>query len=532
MAAGGRYSVPLFKLDKAYIHKRAENDAAAVKTLLWNTDFDGARELAAKTRSTDMFGDVRYAETLLWTYLMEESEEHRLAAENALREACEGCEEVRRESEEAGVISSFFYADELGALRPAIHAHALTLAGFAKLGQSFMEVKGRSFVTGAYHLRAALQLYEAAEEKAKALPADNGLQDSIKFGLGFFRLVASLVPEKFQWATQLIGFTADREGGVRRLREVHKNHGPYYTEAGAMVASMRFFLDEEVEEAKAMVLALLKERPRSVYLLNLLAGMYRFGGHIPEAVNTLHKAMELSKPHPQLRYAVGYTLSDLYFFVGDYEKAIPLQRAYFTKSLRKNFKAFCGWKLGFGMYMVKGEAAVKDIGRLYKKVIAHHIEDSESYDRFSKRKCEEFLRTMRISGVDAQLFPAIWMVEVHQCDLALARLGLAKDIMDSEPHTADQVALREYLVGACQVGKGNYDVGETHLRNALQVEVAQETWVGPYCYVSLAEAAYRKGKKQLAEEHIKRGRDGPSQFDFDGKQRMFLNKLAAKVAKM
>lgn len=97
------------------------------------------------------------------------------------------------------------------------------------------------------------------------------------------------------------------------------------------------------------------QRPSSVYLCASLAGMHRVKGEVQEAMALMQRSVSLSQRYPQLHLNQGYNLSDLHWFMGEYERAIPLQRAFLSGTKRDAFRAFCGWKLVFALWMTRSK---------------------------------------------------------------------------------------------------------------------------------------------------------------------------------
>ena len=88
---------------------------------------------------------------------------------------------------------------------------------------------------------------------------------------------------------------------------------------------------------------------------------------------------------------------------------------------------------------------------IYKKVIGEWSSESESYDRFSVRKCREFFDNKGYSEVEESLYPAIWAAELRQWDLALSKANHA--VSKANKDAVDELATAEYILGICQNGK-------------------------------------------------------------------------------
>ncbi len=465
--------------------------------------------------------------------MSEENEENRALAEKAMSETLEFIGYVKSKTEKPGFFS--FGEHELGAMRPVLEAHAVSIEAFATLGLAILEFRKKAYVSGGYHLRASWKAFEAAQELQKLVPADKVLTDIITFGLGFFALAISLLPPTFQWVAEFIGFRANRDEGMNGLMRVFNAKGPSSVEAGLLVSMIRFFFLDDVENAMAVTKALLEERPSSVYLCASLAGMHRYKGEVKEALELQLRGYALSAEYQQLHLSQGYSLSDLYWMTGEYEKSIPLAREYLYNTTSDRFRSFGGWKLGFAYWMT----GQKDlIAPLYNDVVEKWSKEVESYDRFSARKCKEFLANKGFTPVEELMLPSIWMAELKQWELAISKathalkLLLPKetapirvDFKKLSPATLEDAAVIEYVLGICEVGLGNVDVGLRHLRDAADANAPRETWITPYCNLAIAQAELKRDDLAVCEKFLTAA-ENPSvkQFDFDGRHKMACKK--------
>jgi len=530
--------VQVEKITKQDIVQWGRKDAGKVKDLLWQTKLNEAEVEAAK-HVGNMWGAQRFAETLLVIYIIEESDACREKAQRAINQCAELCAGIRSACEPAGIIMSWFGAETKDwPMREVVRVHAVAAEAFCRLAQAFVELKNKSFVSGAYHCRQAFGLYEealAGLNGSKRCKQDLVLRDSVCFGIGFGRLVASLIPEKFRWFAELLGFHGDREVGMKTLQSVYEAEGLSSVEAGILVAAITFFLEEDTEEALRISLSLLNKWPDSVLLLNFRATLEKHRGHVREAAELLERSVQIASPYPQLAINLGYALSDVYWMTLRFEEAIPLQRTFFNKSNRPNFKAFCGWKLGLALYVTdeaRHPETIRQISDIYRRVVTEHVDERESYDRFARRKCQAFLDNPTLSDLDVILLPINWLVELKQFDLALSRLGRAQHLMEKGTPSADQRALYDYLFGAAEVGKENWETGCLHLRRAARAPVEDETWIPPYANLHLLLAALKQQDLASARAHLLAAQTTPSLFDFDGKQRVLTKNAEQKLIKL
>jgi hypothetical protein len=149
----------------------------------------------------------------------------------------------------------------------------------------------------------------------------------------------------------------------------------------------------------------------------------------------------------------------------------------------------------------------------------------ESYDRFSARKCKEYLERKGFTAVEELMLPSIWLTELKQWDAALSKANRALKLVVQHPQEAgpvtldlqklspaalEDVAVLEYVLGVSEIGMGNVDVGLVHLRTAN---------------VAIAQAELRRDALAVSEKYLTAAENpAVKQFDFDGRLRMMCKK--------
>jgi hypothetical protein len=222
---------------------------------------------------------------------------------------------------------------------------------------------------------------------------------------------------------------------------------------------------------------------------------------------------------------------------GEYEKSIPLCREYLYNTTADRFRAFGGWKLGFSYWMTGQKELIEP---LYRDVIDKWSKEVESYDRFSARKCNEYLERKGFTAVEELMLPSIWLTELKQWDAALSKANRALKLVVQHPQEAgpvtldlqklspaalEDVAVLEYVLGVSEIGMGNVDVGLVHLRTAVTIDPPRETWITPYANVAIAQAELRRDALAVSEKYLTAAENpAVKQFDFDGRLRMMCKK--------
>lgn len=393
--------IPIFglkKIDEKYLMDRYA-ESQKVKDLLWCTKFKEARiECESGLSNGFNIWTLRSkAETNLWIYFADQSDENFDIAQQTMKDTQDIAQYYLEESKEP--FFSFFSGEHaLGKMRRVIETHATMVSAFATLGGSVLEFRKKEYISGGWHLRSAWKTFQLAREMQLhpdyPIKDDVVLNDLLVFALGFFSLAISLIPPAFLWFAEMIGFKADRNDGIEKLQSVFEKRSMSYIESGLLLSMIRFFFLDDPDGAIAVARKLHEEKPSSVYLSQSLATMVRFKGGeeaIKEAIHLCEHAYKCSEEYPQMKLSQGYILGDLYFLIGEYEKAIPLFRDYLNYTNRENFRAYCGFRLGFALQMVDVGQNPNEITEVYRNVIEKWARDSESFDRYSKRKCQEYL---------------------------------------------------------------------------------------------------------------------------------------------
>eukprot|EP00727_Mastigamoeba_balamuthi_P010735 m51a1_g6284 hypothetical protein (305) ;mRNA; r:235034-240904 len=105
----------------------------------------------------------------------------------------------------------------------AANLDARVVLGDALMMGAVLRVLRGARLKGVLQLRKAWKVYEGAQDKFKGAAPDSlpsELSHSLKFGVGLFYFIMSIIPSKFLRLAQLAGFRADRAEGLRLLRDV------------------------------------------------------------------------------------------------------------------------------------------------------------------------------------------------------------------------------------------------------------------------------------------------------------------------
>lgn len=135
-----------------------------------------------------------------------------------------------------------------------------------------------SYLKGSYHLVRSWKVYENSNKILEQHPFLREQKDGIsllQFGMGLFYFFISLVPRKFLWIVQTIGFEANRSEGIRLLEECHEQRECCSPTALLLLIWIYRFFIENMEKTSSLLNDAISEYPTGVMFLYLGGYYYR-----------------------------------------------------------------------------------------------------------------------------------------------------------------------------------------------------------------------------------------------------------------
>lgn len=137
-----------------------------------------------------------------------------------------------------------------------------------------------SYFKGSYNLFKSWKHYEICSkfylENSSNLTDQQDAISSLQFGMGLFYFFVSLVPPKFLWIVEAIGFESNRPEGIRLLEECYQGKGCSSPAALLLLIWINRFFLEDMDQTNHLLQQAFQNYPTGVLFLYLGGYYYRY----------------------------------------------------------------------------------------------------------------------------------------------------------------------------------------------------------------------------------------------------------------
>jgi tetratricopeptide (TPR) repeat protein len=398
--------------------------------------------------------------------------------------------------------------------------------------RSLLLFRRGNIVKGAFALRGAWKSFKSAEgrfEKEFARVDDVSrrsqnlvnLRSELFFGAGFFYFFLSLVPPKFMWVVEAIGFESDRERGLRYFNMCNEEAGVRAPMALLMLLWVRIFFFED-EPASDALLAEAARRYPDGGLFHYLAGYhYRKHGNNARAIEHFERVRQLFDALPQMRLNATYELGWCYHRLCDWRNAVAHIRDFLDTSQIESFRCFAGYQLAYAYDMLATESGDGDERERYAQAargVAAKVEGWQrkhfSFDVYAVRKANEFLEAGALLPVQRDLLVLANLhksrpIQRERIDALVAKahaaLG-ANGELSAHSLRADFLIELLYLSGLIDVTQRRLASARQLFERAIELadQLEREHWIVPHSLTELAaiEPSVRRAKQLLGQAKV------------------------------
>jgi tetratricopeptide (TPR) repeat protein len=278
------------------------------------------------------------------------------------------------------------------------------------LGKSLLHFKNQSYVKGPYYFRKAWKWVDRAKdlvaemEKAglkKYVPSE--LQGNIHFGLGFFHFVVSLVPPKFKWFLDLIGFRANRRDSFDELLSSWKSGSSRATNAGLMMMWLYFLIFDDKKRAFEILDYCNAAYPTSALTQLTTAYVYQMSGTLDQAILWYKKTYDSAAEVKLSRLVAKYFTGTCHWLLCDWDGVIKNTEEYLAETESIYFQCFGHFRLAFS-YWITGQDKSK-VDAMLAKVLTT-AKQSYDQDEYATRLVHKYNKYGTFTPFDATLVPA------------------------------------------------------------------------------------------------------------------------------
>jgi len=193
--------------------------------LIWNNKFSDAEAIFSKQKDINPRYALHYAEcAFLRSFITADTSDTEMAV--ARLKATKNLAEAHIKSYERGVPPPGVVVMDRRALANQL-LDSRVVFGDSLYMLAVLQLTRDSKLKGAFNLRKSWKVFE---ESLKTVQDGKGVHDEelvrcLNFGAGFFYFAMSIIPQKFLKLVEFVGFRADRELGLKYIRECHDAGG-------------------------------------------------------------------------------------------------------------------------------------------------------------------------------------------------------------------------------------------------------------------------------------------------------------------
>ncbi|XP_049508215.1 tetratricopeptide repeat protein 39B-like [Panthera uncia] len=386
------------------------------------------------------------------------------------------------------------------------------------------------FLKCAINIGLSYQIYKDCQQVLTQMPNNHSktyrhLVEGVKFGLGAFNLLLSLVPPKTLKLLNIVGYSGDREVGLTLLHEsASKSHINnilsvltlvfYYTYICVAIGAEKGH-SSAVED---LFLIYLQKFPNCVILKFFQARFSMLKGNFENARLILEECIFVQNEWKQVHHLCYWELMWCHIFLRNWKQA-----HHYADLLSRNSR----WSKAIYMYSKamllsllpsdSVKSVSEDVSSLFLKVDSLRIKiwgTSVPIEKFIAEKGQRYGTTTGWFTAQPILeFIYAWSgfrVMSKKLDLISSWLSIidkGEDLLRKNPNTeygTDDISLLNLLKGLCLKHLGRYSMAERYFNRVLQKEklLKYDHYLVPYTYYELGILYYLKGDYDSATKNL------------------------------
>lgn len=258
---------------------------------------------------------------------------------------------------------------------PQTEKELLVLAEL-RLQWAFVYLKFGHDFTAAWSIRQAhLAAQECLRKHPDFVP--------IKKTAGMLEILLGAVPEKYQWALNLLGMRGSWTKGLDMLTEVQAAQGPAALEAALLHPLIDGFVLQQTDSALLHLELLHREQPQNRLILFLGASLAIKNSSSEIAMVMLEKLNLLQSGFPL--YYADYLLGEVYLHQGDYAKSISAYRNFIRQYKGDNYIKDAHYKTGLAYWLQHQP----DRAKVYFEMARLKGKEATEADKYAARSITE-----------------------------------------------------------------------------------------------------------------------------------------------
>jgi tetratricopeptide (TPR) repeat protein len=363
----------------------------------------------------------------------------------------------------------------------------------------------------------------------------------LNFGAGFFLFAMSIIPQKFLKLVELVGFRADRDLGLKYIRDCHDAGGARAPFATIVLLFNNLLLPrglanpaKYLREADALIKESLVKYPEGSLIQVMGSHCARKQCNIDEGIKFMEDAIENCKSLNASPLIYKYELANCFAMKLNWSEAAKHFEPLVNEE-KFQVRALCALQLATCYHMMgereKSAALFARIPSYVKKnssvdpIVAHQAARFASnggwFSAFEllyirrdlakmERQVPEILQLLEKQAGNTNATKPVTVDVNAKKGFAgfankLSSLSISKPKNEVVDHSIDDRAAYLLIKGALLKSSDKVDDAIQCFREVIRLEpVIKEKYYVPYCLFELGESLYQKGNLKEAQEAMKR----------------------------
>jgi len=375
---------------------------------------------------------------------------------------------------------------------------------------------------GDNYLKAASEIKDGNNNLTFVMEKNANYYDAA-LGLGVYNYLASFIPRKLQWLTDILGFSGNRDEG-KRLLKLASDKGTYTSNEAKFYLTLMLWREEAYPESESYAQALKSKYPQSPAVWMLWGGLLSQQDKMSEAIEAYEKSLEYNKgKDSEIIFRTAYgALANAYFRMNIYDRSSEYGRkflALLTKDDNQNNRLY---STGVSLELMGDRNGAMEF---YKRARTD-IKDGNEWEKFWLRKLNE--------RVSAPLTKTDSLLIAADNNRATGKLtDAARDY--STLTSAQGVNYSDDIKTQINQGLGQLNYKQKDYNKAIEyfklntsLNPQNEKWLVPEAYFQIGRCYLRLGNRSEAQKYFDKALDIDYDYDFkdamDGKIKNELSK--------
>lgn len=509
--------------------------------LIWDNKFEEAEKLFSTKSNTHPRHALHHAEVAFLRSFITADSNDTEAAVSRLKHAKKLADQQIKVCEKGTVPSGYPETDKVGLANLLLDIRVVM--GDVLYMHAVLQLIRDNKLKGAFNMRKSWKVFE---ECLKSIASDkNNIYDPelvrcLNFGAGFFFFAMSIIPQKFLKLIELVGFKADRDLGLKYIRECYDAGGVRSPFASIVLLFNNLILPrglanpaKYLKEADSLVKQSLVKYPNGSLFQVMGSHCARKQCLVDEGIAFMEAAIENCKSLGVAPLIYKYELANCYCMKLKWDVAAT-QFEPLVETEKFQVRALCGLQLA-GCYFLAGQ---RDKATAMFQKVPTIIKKNSSVDPIVAQQAQRYLASGGHFAAFEMLYIRRDLAKMEKEMPALLELfeRIAKDVGATTPisadaiakggsgflssmkslsfgsskkevvdYTADHRASYMMLKGAMLRALNKSDEAIACFREVIQLDnILREKYYVPYSYFELAEALYHNNQLKEAQEAIKK----------------------------